>query len=272
MRVLLVEDDPDWQERLGYLLRAYGHEVVIAATWRAAFDALESGDYGKVVLDLHLGYNRDDGFLLLELMQIKGLHVPTLVVSYSADLQGVSSRAFQYGCVREIICKSKFVEFTIRFQRFIQDEAKIMKNYSRVFVIHGRDDTAKNRILKILHALRTIPVYLEREATGGKTIIELLEKFTDVPYCVAVMSADDVGHYKDEPHAAKSRARQNVILEIGYIMGKLERERILILKDDVELPSDLAGIRCVSLSSTDEVIKTALVRDFQDRGDIHFEY
>ena len=39
------------------------------------------------------------------------------------------------------------------------------------------------------------------------------------------------------------RARQNVVFELGYFMGKLGRERVcLLLKDQVELPSDIGGI------------------------------
>ena len=46
--------------------------------------------------------------------------------------------------------------------------------------------------------------------------------------------------------------RQNVILELGYFMGKLGRERVCVLhKEEVELPSDIYGILYVSMDSSD---------------------
>lgn len=40
-----------------------------------------------------------------------------------------------------------------------------------------------------------------------------------------------------------SRARQNVVLELGYFIGKLGRERVCpIYKGEIELPSDLDGV------------------------------
>jgi len=40
-----------------------------------------------------------------------------------------------------------------------------------------------------------------------------------------------------------NRARQNVILEIGYFLGKIGKERLrIIVKGDVDIPSDLQGV------------------------------
>ena len=39
------------------------------------------------------------------------------------------------------------------------------------------------------------------------------------------------------------RARQNVVFETGYFMGKLGRENVVVLADNgIELPSDLSGV------------------------------
>lgn len=50
----------------------------------------------------------------------------------------------------------------------------------------------------------------------------------------------------------RPRARQNVVLEHGYFIGKLGRERVLALhRDKVELPSDLQGILYTPFDSND---------------------
>ena len=39
------------------------------------------------------------------------------------------------------------------------------------------------------------------------------------------------------------RARQNVVFEAGYFMGKLGRDRVVIIAEKgIELPSDLQGV------------------------------
>jgi predicted nucleotide-binding protein len=46
----------------------------------------------------------------------------------------------------------------------------------------------------------------------------------------------------------RPRARQNVILELGYFMGKLGRERVVaLLKGDLEHPSDYDGVNYVPI-------------------------
>jgi hypothetical protein len=61
---------------------------------------------------------------------------------------------------------------------------------------------------------------------------------------VVLLSPDDVGYRDaDGPDAARARARQNVIMELGYFAGKLGRQRVVALhRGDIELPSDYGGV------------------------------
>ena len=57
------------------------------------------------------------------------------------------------------------------------------------------------------------------------------------------MTPDDVGTTKAEPVNTLPRARQNVVLELGYFIGLLGRNRVCALyKGGVELPSDYSGV------------------------------
>lgn len=275
MPVLVLDDDPQWVERIAALLAALGREAIQTSSWRDALVLLRTGSFSAFILDLHLGVSIEDGLLLLSVIQEEGLAVPTAIVSLSADLPGVTGRCFPYSFVHEVIPKTRFHEFSFPFQRFVRihaapEEGHAMADYSHVFVIHGRDTVTRDRIVAILSGLRLIPIVLEREATSGRTIIELVEQFSEVNYAVAIMTADDVGALADATDSLASRARQNVIFEIGYVMARLGRARVMMMREDVEMPSDLSGIRWVDISCSDEEIRTALMRDFQGLGDVTF--
>ena len=61
---------------------------------------------------------------------------------------------------------------------------------------------------------------------------------------VVLLSPDDIGYSNTAgAEAAKPRACQNVILELGLFLGRLRREKIVPLyKGDVEIPSDFSGV------------------------------
>ena len=73
--------------------------------------------------------------------------------------------------------------------------------------------------------------------------IEKLEKHIDtVSYAVVLYTACDEGKAKNETEL-KKRARQNVVLEHGWLMSKLSRKFVAaIVEDGVEFPGDLSGV------------------------------
>ena len=111
----------------------------------------------------------------------------------------------------------------------------------KVFVVHGHDEAAKEKIASLLGKLKLEPVILHQKADQGKTVIEKFEQHADVDFAVVILTPDDVGgSSKDQ---LKPRARQNVILEQGFFLGKLGRSKVRALyKGDVEIPSDYAGV------------------------------
>jgi predicted nucleotide-binding protein len=114
---------------------------------------------------------------------------------------------------------------------------------NRVFVVHGHDNEARETIARYLEKLGLEPIILHEKANEGKTIIEKFERHSDVGFAVVILTPDDVGNTKDKPSELNYRARQNVILELGYFAGKLTRARVCPLyKGNVELPSDIHGL------------------------------
>lgn len=98
----------------------------------------------------------------------------------------------------------------------------------RVFVVHGRDDRMKVAVARVLERLGLTPVILHEQPDKGRTIIEKFADYSDVGFAVVLLSPDDAGYLKEESsEKARPRARQNVIFELGYFIGKLGRENVL---------------------------------------------
>ena len=103
----------------------------------------------------------------------------------------------------------------------------------------------KQSVARTLMKLKLEPIILHEQPDSGKTIIEKFERDSDVGFAVILLSPDDMGYKKDDgAKKAKPRARQNVIFELGYFVGKLGRNKVMALKrgDDLEVPSDLSGV------------------------------
>ena len=118
----------------------------------------------------------------------------------------------------------------------------------RVFVIHGHDEAARQAVARFLENLKLKPIILHEQSNKGQTIIEKFEQHADVGFVVALLTPDDVGSIHGEEDDLKPRARQNVIFEFGYFIGKLGRKRVCALvKGDVEKPSDYDGVLYIPL-------------------------
>jgi predicted nucleotide-binding protein len=116
---------------------------------------------------------------------------------------------------------------------------------TRVFVVHGHHMAYREALARMLERLGISPVVLNEQPNAGATIIEKLEREAgSVGYAIVLATADDLGQVKTaKRNAAKSRARQNVIFELGYFVGKLGRDRVcLLVESGIEVFSDFAGV------------------------------
>lgn len=120
---------------------------------------------------------------------------------------------------------------------------------NKVFVVHGHDDAARESVARFLERLGLEAVILHEQASGGRTIIEKLEHYSDVDFALVLLTPDDVGGVKTAtPQNLRPRARQNVVMELGLFLGKLGRAHVCALhKGDVELPTDYLGVVYVPL-------------------------
>lgn len=118
---------------------------------------------------------------------------------------------------------------------------------NKIFIVHGHDNEMKETVARVLKNVGLEPIILHEQENLGRTIIEKFESCSEnVSFAVVLLSPDDFGYKKDQlPESAVPRARQNVILELGYFMGKLGRKNVIALNKggtNFEVPSDILGI------------------------------
>ena len=139
---------------------------------------------------------------------------------------------------------------------------------NEVFIVHGRDDGAKDAVALFIRDLGFNEIILDRKPNSGLTIIEKFEDHaSNAEFAIALLTPDDVGALKEEAdNELKSRARQNVILELGYFMGRLGRSKVcLLIKGKLENPSDLDGLLYVEMGDT-EVWRMKVAKEMIQAG------
>jgi len=173
-----------------------------------------------------------------------------------------------------------------------------------IFIVHGRDHQPMKELKSLLKEVGFNPIVLHEKPSGSRTIIEKLEKYSDVGYAFVILTPDDVGtlindvriggriisvsdaellreiegetelerdnkwfkwilsKYKEK---MKRRARQNVVLEFGYFIGLLGRDRVCCLyKGNVELPSDMHGIVYIPFKESVNEVRERIIRELRE--------
>ena len=115
---------------------------------------------------------------------------------------------------------------------------------NKVFIVHGHDNEAKQEMARTLEKAGFEAIILHEQPDGGCTIIEKIERYTDVSFAVVLYTECDLGRAKeDSVDSEKYRARQNAVFEHGYLIGKLGRSHVCALvKGNVETPGDISGV------------------------------
>ena len=119
----------------------------------------------------------------------------------------------------------------------------------RIFLVHGHDEGVLHETARFLEKLQQEVIILREQPNEGRTIIEKFEEYSDVGFAVVLLTADDRGGPETMPfEEQKPRARQNVIFELGYFIGRLGRNRVCgLYTENVEIPSDYSGVLYVQI-------------------------
>ncbi|MFA5060107.1 MAG: nucleotide-binding protein [Candidatus Omnitrophota bacterium] len=122
----------------------------------------------------------------------------------------------------------------------------------KIFLVHGHDDGIKEATARFLEKLGLAPIILHEKPNQGRTIIEKISDYSDVGFAVVLLTGDDVGRINDAKcENLLPRARQNVVLELGYFLGRIGRQRVCALyQKGVEIPSDYSGVLFIPLDES----------------------
>lgn len=144
---------------------------------------------------------------------------------------------------------------------------------NKIFVVHGHDEKVKLELEIFLKEIGLDPIVLHRKPDENLTIIEKFEKHSNVSFSIILLTPDDIvcsspdERETDEYRQKEYRARQNVIFEFGYFVGKLGRNRVCCLyKEGVELPSDTHGLLYKKISNSVEDIGYSLIKELKSAG------
>lgn len=140
--------------------------------------------------------------------------------------------------------KSIKSSFNVLINRIERMDAKTKGNIhnKKVFIVHGHDSGTKEMVARFIEKCGLEAIILHEQVNQGQTIIEKLESNTNVGFGVVLYTPCDRGGENKKDAKLKPRARENVVFEHGYLIGKLGRTRVVaLLKEGVEIPGDLDG-------------------------------
>lgn len=164
-----------------------------------------------------------------------------------------------------------------------------------VFIVHGISHKPMKELKMMLYDFGLNPIVLHEQPSSSKTIIEKLENHSNVSYAFVVLTPDDLGCIRNEYNISmrqflrlaedgrktkltnekfmeimkmmKKRARQNVVLEFGYFVGLLGRDRVCCLHNgDVELPSDMHGMVYIPFIDSVEEVRYMIIKELTAAG------
>ena len=125
---------------------------------------------------------------------------------------------------------------------FVDSESLPQALPRKAFIVHGHDDGAREAVARFLEKLGFKAIILHEQANQGQTVIEKVETHGEVGFAIVLLTPDDTGcKVGDMP---RPRPRQNVLLELGYFIGRLGRAKVCTFatSDTMELPTDFAGV------------------------------
>ena len=264
-KALIIDESPNWQVGLNRICGDLGFDATVASTLKDARDKLDSISFAVIILDM-IPSDEDislkNGEQVLPeidifLTFIVNQHIKTPIMLFSGSLtifdthNKLTLKGMRSAPLLKKVSAQEIAD-TIKGLTGIST-SPFDTHFTRatdIFIVHGRDELAKKSVSEFIKGLGLKPIVLSDQIIAGKTIIEGIEHYTNASFVVVLLTPDDIGYLRKNPKAARPRARQNVILELGFCIGKLGRPRVCALfKEGVDLPSDIHGMRYISMDS-----------------------
>ncbi len=207
---------------------------------------------------------QENNIYLQKIKKIRFVPLQTNIIYPSTQCQFIFACCNALKQVKEIlnICMEELLEQEKQEKNTASSPTtETLYSYSKVFIVHGHNGELKQSVARLIEKQGIEPIILDEQVNQGRTIIEKFEGNSDVGGAICLFTADDLGRKNGEEE--KARARQNVVFEAGYFMGKLGRDHVVIIAEpEIELPSDLLGI----VYSNDKDWKFAVLKELKAMG------
>jgi predicted nucleotide-binding protein len=186
------------------------------------------------------------------------------IIIYISPEDIVEDDRYTKDITKEVFKESKKKIASGNTSKPIQKKAELDK--SKVFIVHGHDELAKTEVARFIEKLNLTAVILHEQANSGKTIIEKIEEYSNVGFGIVLYTPCDIGSNKDNKENLKFRARQNVIFEHGFLIGKIGRNNVCALvKDELEKPNDISGVVYIPMDYH-KAWQLALAKEMRNAG------
>ena len=299
-KILVIEDDKNFFEKIKDWLVEYGYSVLPDDFMQMsnAIKPYEKGnicdfaiqqvqenykDLKLILCDIKLRKDfRGGNKVVKKIRTIKGLNpfylsmLPIIaitdhanreenIISDGADFPIEKDRFFAEPEVISAIIETQINKFENNLELL-----NIFKDNKKVFIVHGHTE-AEEKVARFLERIELEPIILHGQPDEGDSIIEKIERLSNVGYAIILYTPCDLGMEKKdgiEPDLKDllPRARQNVVFEHGYLTTKLGRENICVLLDDkVEKPGDIDGLIYIELDDKG-AWKNKLADNMKSRG------
>lgn len=201
------------------------------------------------------------------------LRPPSLGEKISDLYEDIDSKIHRIDSIIERLELIPFSDISQSNKVVIETSALRSTKNNKVFVVHGHDEIAKTSLEVFLREIGLEVIVLHRQADEGLTVIEKFEKHSEVAYAFILLTPDEIAYLRSEEQEIDGerkkefRARQNVIFEFGYFVGKLGRSRVCCLyTGDVTLPSDVNGMIYKKFSKNIEEVAYSIIKDLKASG------
>ena len=120
----------------------------------------------------------------------------------------------------------------------IDDAEKLSLKTPSVLVTCGNNQLMKDDVVSILEKLELKIVLRESLAQEETSFAQSIEADESIQFAIVVLCADEMGYKKTQtPNEAKARARQQLLFDLGFMVGKIGRDRVFVLHEDIEFPT-----------------------------------
>ena len=144
------------------------------------------------------------------------------------------------------------VDISERGQRDSNNASYKESHKRNIFIVHGNNDGVKDKVANFISRLGIEPIILNKQINRGQTLLEKFEEYSDIKAAIIIFTNEDISDYNNDSEYEK-KARQNMIFEAGYFLGKLGKKNMIVIAEQgLMLPSVLEGYTCFMLDQEEK--------------------